>query len=65
MTQELAGWLPWIVLGAIALFVAGVVVRMVLSARFPRGFRQWAASRRDAFAERNDQWDKADEEFKR
>lgn len=59
-----AGWLPWVVLGAIALFVGGVVVRMVLAARFPGGYKRWAASRRDAFAERNESWDKADEDFR-
>lgn len=59
------GWAPWIVLGAIAAFVLGVIVRMVLAARFPKGYRRWAASRRDAFAERNEAWDRADDEFRR
>ena len=58
-------WLPWLVLGAVALFVAGLVLRMVLAARFPKGYRAWARSRRDAFAERNDTWDRADEEFRK
>lgn len=58
-------WLPWIVLGGIALFVVGIVVRMILAAWFPKGYRQWARARRDAFAQRNEAWDKADDEFRR
>lgn len=60
-----ADWLPAIVLGGIALFVAGVLVRMFLAARFPRGYRQWAERRRDKFAERNDAWDREDDEFRK
>jgi hypothetical protein len=58
-------WLAWLVIGAIALFVVGVVLRMVFSARFPKGYRHWARSRRESFEARNDAWDRADEEFKR
>ena len=56
-----AEWLAWAVVGGIALFIAGVVVRMILAARFPKGYRAWAASRRDDFAARNDRWDADDE----
>lgn len=63
--EALAEWLPTIVLGGIVLFVAGVLVRMFLAARFPRGYREWAARRRDKFAERNDAWDREDEEHRR
>lgn len=58
----LADWLPWLVLGAIGLFVAGVALRMFIAARFPKGYGAWARSRRDSFAERNAQWDRGDEE---
>lgn len=58
-------WLPTIVLGGIALFVAGVLVRMFFAARFPRGYRKWAERRRDKFAERNETWDREDEEHRR
>ena len=58
-------WLAWIVIGAIALFVVGLVLRMILSARFPKGYRNWAAQRRDSFDANNDAWDRADEEFRR
>lgn len=60
-----SGWLTWIVIGALALFVVGVGVRMFIAARFPKGYRQWAASRRDTFDERNEAWDRKDEEFRR
>lgn len=53
--------LPWLILGAIALFVVGVALRMLLAARFPRGYGAWARSRRDSFAQRNAQWDRTDE----
>jgi hypothetical protein len=56
-----AEWLPLIVLGAIVLFVAGVALRMFIAARFPKGYGEWARSRRDSFAERNAQWDRDDE----
>lgn len=62
---HLGGWLPWLVVGAIVLFIAGIVVRMIVAARFPKGYREWAASRRDAFAERNEDWDRADDDFRR
>ena len=58
----LTEWLPWIVLGAIALLVAGIALRMLIAARFPKGYSAWAQSRRDSFAERNAQWD---EDYKR
>jgi hypothetical protein len=60
-----SGWLAWAVVGAIALFIAGVVVRMILAARFPKGYRHWAASKRDDFAARNERWDADDEEFRK
>jgi hypothetical protein len=58
-------WLPVIVLGGIALFVAGVLVRMLFAARFPRGYRQWAEQRRDKFEARNEAWDRDDDERER
>ena len=58
-------WLPTIVLGGIVLFVAGVLVRMFFAARFPRGYRKWAERRRDKFAQRNETWDREDEEQRR
>lgn len=58
-------WLPALVLGGIVLFVAGVLVRMFFAARFPRGYRMWAERRRDKFAERNETWDREDEEHRR
>jgi hypothetical protein len=61
MSEEL----NWIVLGAVGLFVVGIIVRMILSARFSKGYRAWAASKRDAFAERNESWDAEDERFRR
>jgi hypothetical protein len=60
--EAFAAWLPAIVLGGIALFVAGILVRMFLAARFPRGYRKWAERRRDKFAERNEAWDREDDE---
>jgi hypothetical protein len=60
-----ADWLPALVLGGIALFVVGVLLRMFIAARFPRGYRQWAERRRDKFAERNEAWDRADDEFRK
>jgi hypothetical protein len=59
------GTLAWIVIGAIALFIVGVVIRMIISARFPRDFRAWTRERRDEFAARNEHWDRADDEFRR
>jgi hypothetical protein len=47
------------------LFVAGVLVRMFFAARFPRGYRKWAERRRDKFAERNETWDREDEDHRR
>jgi hypothetical protein len=58
-------WLPWLVLGAIAVFILGIVLRMVLAARFPKGYGSWAARRRDAFAANTEAWDRDDEEFRR
>ena len=52
-------------IGAIVLIVAGIVARMVLAARFPRNFREWARDRRESFAEHNDAWDRSDEEFRK
>ena len=60
-----ADWIAWVVLGAVALFVVGIVLRMILSARFPKGYGAWARSRRDAFAQRNAEWDRADEDPRR
>lgn len=60
-----ASWLPWLVIGAIVLLVLGIVARMVLAARFPKGYRAWAAERRDSFAERNEAFDRAEEEFRK
>jgi hypothetical protein len=60
-----ADWLSWVVLGGIGIFVGGVVLRMILAARFPKGYRQWAKARRDDFAQRSEAWDKADDEFRR
>lgn len=54
-------WLQWIVLGAIALLVAGIALRMLLAARFPKGYGTWARSRRDSFAHNNAQWEREDE----
>ena len=59
------GWIAWVVLGAVALFVIGIVLRMILSARFPKGYGAWARSRRDAFAQRNAEWDRSDEDARR
>lgn len=58
-------WLPWIVIGAIVVLVLGIVARMVLAARFPKGYRAWAAQRRESFAARNEVFDRADEEFRK
>ena len=60
-----ADWLPAIVLGGIALFVVGVLLRMFIAARFPRGYRQWAERRREKFAARNDAWDREDDEYRK
>ena len=60
-----AEWLPWLILGAVGVFVVGVLLRMFLAARFPKGYRTWARSRRDEFAQRNDAWDRADDEFRK
>jgi hypothetical protein len=59
------GWLSWLVIGAIVLVALGIVVRMVLAARFPKGYRDWAARRRESFTANNEAWDREDEEFKR
>ena len=62
---DFPGWLPWLVVGGIALLVAGIVVRMILAARFPKGYKAWAAQRRGTFAARNEDWDRDDEERRR
>ena len=62
---EFPDWLPWLVVGAVALVFAGIVVRMILAARFPKDYKAWAARRRDAFAARNEDWDRDDEAFRR
>lgn len=62
---DASSWLAWLIGGAIVLFVVGVAVRMVVAARFPRGYRQWSAARRDAFAARNEAWDRDDEARRR
>lgn len=54
--------LTWLILGSVVLIFLGVIVRMILAARFPKGYRNWAASRRDSFAARNEAWDAADEQ---
>jgi len=60
MTHE--ALLPWLILGAIGLVLLGLLIRMVLAARFPRGYRDWAHSRRESFEERNRAWDRQDED---
>jgi hypothetical protein len=60
-----AEWIQWAVLGAIALLVIGVALRMILAARFPKGYGAWARSRREEFQERNAKWDAGDEDAKR
>ena len=60
--EGLGDWLPTLVLGGIVVFVAGVLVRMFFAARFPRGYRKWAERRRDEFAQRNEAWDREDDE---
>lgn len=62
---SMSDWLPWLVLGAIGVFVLGIVLRMVLAARFPKGYGSWAARRRDAFAANTEAWDRDEEEFRR
>jgi len=54
--------LPWLILGAIGLVFLGVVLRMILAARFPKGYGAWARSKRDAFEDRNRAWDRQDED---
>lgn len=56
------GTLTWFILGAVVVIFLGVIVRMILAARFPKGYRSWAASRRESFAARNEAWDRADEQ---
>ena len=60
--DDIGDWLPTLVLGGIVVFVAGVLVRMFFAARFPRGYRKWAERRRDEFAQRNEAWDREDDE---
>jgi uncharacterized membrane protein (DUF485 family) len=52
----------WLILGAIALFVVAIVLRMVFAARFPRGYAGWARRRRDKFAARRDAWEREERE---
>ena len=56
--------LPWIVLGSIGVILAGIVLRMVIAARFPKGYGEWARRRRTSFAKQNEAWDRADDEFR-
>ncbi len=65
MNDATTQWLPWIVVGAIVLFVAGIALRMFIAARFPKGYGAWAKSRSDSFAERNAQWDRGDDDFRK
>ena len=60
-----ADWVAWVVLGSVALFVIGIGLRMILSARFPKGYGAWARSRREGFAQRNAEWDRGDEDPRR
>ena len=62
---DVSSWWSWLVIGAIVLIVAGIITRMVLAARFPRNYREWARARRDGFAARNETWDRSDEEFRK
>jgi hypothetical protein len=64
-TGDAPEWIQWAVLGAIALLVIGVGLRMILAARFPKGYGAWARSRRDEFADRNAKWDAGDEDPRR
>lgn len=56
------GTLSWFILGAVVVIFLGVIVRMILAARFPKGYQSWAAGRRESFAARNEAWDRADEQ---
>jgi hypothetical protein len=55
-------FVTWLILGAIALFVVAIVLRMVFAARFPRGYAGWARRRRDKFAARRDAWEREERE---
>lgn len=59
-----ADWLPWLVLGAIVLFVAGIALRTFIAARFPKGYGAWARSKRDRFEDHNAKWDRDSESRK-
>ena len=61
--EDATGWLPWLVLGAVVLLVGGIVIRMVLAARFPAGYKAWARRNRGEFADRNEAWDRDDDAF--
>lgn len=63
--DRITEWLPWLVLGAIVLLVAGLLLRTVLAARFPKGYKAWANRNRESFASRNDAWDRQDDEFRK
>ena len=60
-----AEWVPWIVLAAIALFVVGLLLRTILAARFPKGYRSWASRNSESFAARNEAWERQDDEFRK
>lgn len=58
-------WLPWIVVAAVGFVFVGILLRMVLAARFPKGYGAWARQRREQFTQRSDQWDRDDEAFRK
>jgi hypothetical protein len=60
-----SSWWTWVTIGAIGMVIAGIVVRMILAARFPKDYRAWARERRESFAQRSADWDRADEEFRK
>ena len=60
-----SSWWTWATIAAIGLVIAGIVVRMILAARFPKGYRAWARERRESFAQRNEEWDRDDEAFRK
>ncbi|HVE49725.1 MAG TPA: hypothetical protein VNG69_08920 [Casimicrobiaceae bacterium] len=57
--------MTWLVIGAVALVVFGIVIRMFMSARFPKGYRAWVAERRQSFEANNEAWDQDDDKFRR
>lgn len=52
-------------IAAVVLIAVGILARMVVAARFPKGYRAWARERRETFAQRNDAWDRSDEAFRK